>query len=196
MRVKLQERPGQFLDVRNWCQSCSSCTTRKTPVPKRRAPLGTVSTSYPMQIIAVDILGPLPKTGNGNCYVLVATDYYTRWVEAYAIPDQGASTVAQKLVNELFCRFSSPEQLHSDQGRRFESELVAEVCKLLKICKTRTTPITLRVTDWWKGSTAHCWTCWAPPIRSNLQTGRIICGRSALLIIPAFSPPLDIHHFS
>ena len=93
-----------------------------------------------MQIIAVDILGPLPKTGNGNCYVLVATDYYTRWVEAYAIPDQGASTVAQKLVNELFCRFLPPEQLHSDQGRQFESELVAEVCKLLKICKTRTTP--------------------------------------------------------
>ena len=93
-----------------------------------------------MQIIAVDILGPLPKTGNGNCYVLVATDYYTRWVEAYAIPDQGASTVAQKLVNELFCRFSPPEQLHTDQGRQFESELVAEVCKLLKICKTRTTP--------------------------------------------------------
>lgn len=93
-----------------------------------------------MQIIAVDILGPLPKTGKGNSYVLVATDYYTRWVEAYAIPDQGASTVAQKLVDELFCRFSPPEQLHSDQGRQFESELVAEVCKLLKIHKTRTTP--------------------------------------------------------
>ena len=143
MRARLQERfywPGQFLDVRNWCQSCSSCTTRKIPVPKRHTPLGTVSAGNPMQVIAVDILGPLPKTGNGNCYVLVATNYYTRWVEAYAIPDQGASTVAQKLVNELFCRFSPPEQLHSDQGHQFESELVAEVCKLLKICKTRTTP--------------------------------------------------------
>lgn len=142
-RAKLQERfywPGQFLDVRNWCQSCSACTTRKTPAPKRRAPLGTIAAGYPMQIVAVDILGPLPRTEKGNSYVLAATDYYTRWVEAYAIPDQGASTVAQKLVDELFCRFSPPEQLHSDQGRQFESDLVAEVCKLLKICKTRTTP--------------------------------------------------------
>eukprot|EP00731_Ephydatia_muelleri_P005167 Em0002g1343a len=141
--AKLQERfywPGQFLDVRNWCQSCSACTTRKTPAPKRRAPLGTITAGYPMQIVAVDILGPLPRTEKGNSYVLAATDYYTRWVEAYAIPDQGASTVAQKLVDELFCRFSPPEQLHSDQGRQFESDLVAEVCKLLKICKTRTTP--------------------------------------------------------
>ena len=87
-----------------------------------------------MQIIAVDVLGPLPKTINGNCYVLIATNYYTRWVERYAIPDQGACTVAQKLVNELFCRSSPPEQLHTDQGHQFESELVAEVCKLLKLC--------------------------------------------------------------
>lgn len=130
---------GSFLDVRNWCQSCSSCTTRKTPVPKRRAPLGTVSAGYPMLIIAVDILGPLPMTRNGNSYVLVATDDFTRWVEVYAIPDQGAGTVAQKLVDELFCRFSPPELLHSDQGRQFESELVAEVCKLLQIHKIRIT---------------------------------------------------------
>ena len=64
-----------------------------------------------MQIIAVDILGPLPKTGNGNCYVLVATDYDTRWVEAYAIPDQGASTVAQKSVKS--CSVGSRHQSSS-----------------------------------------------------------------------------------
>jgi transposase InsO family protein len=93
-----------------------------------------------MQIVAVDILGPLPKTKDGNAYVLVASDYFTRWVEAYAIPNQEAVTVAQKLVDELFCRFSTPEQLHSDQGRQFESDLIAEVCRILKIHKTRTTP--------------------------------------------------------
>ena len=48
--------------------------------------------------------------------------------------------MARKLVDEMFCRFSPPEQLHSDQGRQFESELVKEVCKLLEIRKTHTTP--------------------------------------------------------
>ena len=56
------------------------------------------------------------------------------------MPNQEASTVAEKLVDEVFLRFSPPEQLHSDQGRQFESKLVMEVCKLLHINKTRTTP--------------------------------------------------------
>ena len=61
-------------------------------------------------------------------------------MEAYAIPNQEAETVAQKLTDEMFLRFSPPEQLHSDQGRQFESLLVAEICKLLGVRKTRTTP--------------------------------------------------------
>ena len=107
---------------------------------KNRAALQTVQAGSPMQIVAVDIMGPLPETKDGNRYVLVASDYFTRWVEVYAIPNQEAVTVAEKLVNEMFCRFSPPEQLHSDQGRQFESKLIGEVCKLLHIKKSRTTP--------------------------------------------------------
>ena len=62
------------------------------------------------------------------------------WVEVYPIPNQEAITVARKLRDELFCRFSLPEQLHSDQGRQFESEILTHLCKFLHIDKTRTTP--------------------------------------------------------
>ena len=95
---------------------------------------------FPLEKVAVDILGPLPVTEKGNKYIPVVTDYFTRWVEAYPVPNQEASTVAQKLVDEFFCRFSSPTQLHSDQGRQFELSLIQEVCKLLNIRKSRTTP--------------------------------------------------------
>ena len=47
--------------------------------------------------------GPLPETDQGSKYVLVAVDYFTRWVEAYAISNQEAMTVARKLVDEMFC---------------------------------------------------------------------------------------------
>ena len=70
-------------------------------------------------VFATDILGPLPVTLNGNSYLLVATDYFTRWVEAYPIPTQEAVTVANKLTKELFFHFSVPEQLHSDQDCTF-----------------------------------------------------------------------------
>ena len=56
------------------------------------------------------------------------------------MPNQETSVIAEKLVEEVFLRFSPPEQLHSDQGRQFESTLMAEVCKILQIKKTRTTP--------------------------------------------------------
>ena len=89
----------------------------------------------------MDILGPLPLTSRGNKYVLVVSDYFTKWTESYALPNQEASTVAEKLVDEFICRFGVPRELHSDQGRNFESLVMSEVCKLLQIEKTRTTPL-------------------------------------------------------
>ena len=140
---RLRERfywPGHASDVRMWCKTCSHCAARKNPTHTRRAPLQSMLAGYPMQIVAVDIVGPFPSGESGNTYVLVASDYFSRWVEAYGIPNQEAVTVATKLVDELFCRFSIPEQIHSDQGRQFESNLVQEICKLLHVNKTRTTP--------------------------------------------------------
>ena len=93
-----------------------------------------------MQLVAIDILGPLLESEAGNSYILVAADYFTQWVEAYPIPYQEATTVAKKLTDDLFFRFSPPEQLHFDQGLQFESTVIAEVCKLLGIAKSCTTP--------------------------------------------------------
>ena len=141
--LKVKERfywPGMHRNVKDWCKTCEACVTRKTAPKKNHAPLQTIKTGFPMAIVAVDIMGPLPESESGNKYVLVAGDYFTKWMEAYAIPDQEAVTVAQKLINEMFCRFSPPQQLHSDQGRQFESKLLYEVCNLLGIRKTKTTP--------------------------------------------------------
>ena len=88
----------------------------------------------------MDILGPLPESARGNKYILVIRDYFTKWKEAHAMPNMEAITVARILVNEFICRFGIPEQLHTDQGRNFESTLIKEICKILGITKTRTTP--------------------------------------------------------
>ena len=141
--ARLKERyywPGHFNDVRDWCASCGTCAVRKTPSPKSKAPLQSVVTGYPLQMVAMDIVGPFPESLAGNTFILVVADYFTRWTEAYPLPNQEATTVAKKLVDQFFFRFSPPEQLHSDQGRNFESEVITEVCKLLGVVKSRTTP--------------------------------------------------------
>jgi len=102
--------------------------------------MGTIRAGYPMQVVAADILGALPQSENSNLYILVVADYFTRSMEAFPLLNQVATTIASSLVNEVFFRFSIPEQLHSDQGHQFESKLLHEVCKLLKIHKTSTMP--------------------------------------------------------
>lgn len=95
---------------------------------------------FPLERVAVDILGPLPMTEKGNEYIMVVCDYFSKWTESYAIPNHRARTVAEVLIEQFVSRFGVPLQLHSDQGREFESGLIEELCKLLQINKTRTTP--------------------------------------------------------
>jgi transposase InsO family protein len=65
-------------------------------------------------------------------------DFLTKWPEAYAIPNHDASTVAEALVTNFF---GASGELHSDQGRNFESRLIQEVLQCLGVSKTRTTPL-------------------------------------------------------
>ena len=113
--------------------------SRNSPTPSRRTPLQPIATSYPIQLVATDILGALPESVAGSSYILVVVDYFTRYAEAYPIPNQEATTVVRQLVDEFFW-FSPPEQLHSDQGRNFESAVITEACRLLGVDKSRKTP--------------------------------------------------------
>ncbi|VDI16471.1 Hypothetical predicted protein [Mytilus galloprovincialis] len=102
--------------------------------------MAIVETSSPMERLATDILGELSETENGNRYILVVSDYYTKWTESFPMPNMEASTVVKIIVEEVIARFGVPSWIHSDQGRQYESRLFQVVCKVLDIKKTRTTP--------------------------------------------------------
>ncbi|GFX27805.1 hypothetical protein TNCV_2614651 [Trichonephila clavipes] len=68
-------------------------------------------------------------------------DYFAKWPEAYPIPDQEASTVAEVLVQHWISRFMVSLQLHSDQGRNFDSAVCKTLCEILAIDETRTTAL-------------------------------------------------------
>ena len=132
---------GMRRDVEEWCRTCDVCAAKKGPPTRTRAPLQIYNVGAPMERIAIDIAGPLPVTSAGNKYILVAMDYFTKWPEAYPIPSQDAVTVANVLVTSFFSRFGVPNELHSDQGRNFESRVFKECCRIMGIRKTRTTPL-------------------------------------------------------
>ena len=138
---KLQQSfywPAMKQSVAEYVKKCDSCAVQKQ-LKMIKATMGQFIVGEPMERVAMDILGPLPMSKNGNKYVLVISDLFTKWKEALPIPDQEAKTVATTFVNEFVSRFETPLQLYSDQGRNFESQIFQELCNLLHIEKTRST---------------------------------------------------------
>jgi len=132
--------PGMRDDIRDYCATCSVCAQHKSPKQKRRAKLQGITAGEAGELVALDILGPLTKTEEGNAYILVIGDHFTKWIEAVPLPNIEAITVARALLDNFICRFGVPRVLLSDQGRQFESALFKELCVILGIKKTRTSP--------------------------------------------------------
>ena len=89
---------GQIEDIIKWYVNCSCCWSRKAPIPAPCAPMQLDHVDRPLQRIAMDILEPLPETEQGNKYILVIGDYFTKWKETYPLPNMEAMTVARHLV--------------------------------------------------------------------------------------------------
>ena len=129
---------GKEIDF--WCRSCIPCQSRKAQGKRPRAPMSQFNVGIPMERIAYDVCGPFPETDRRNRYVLVVGDYFTKYVQAYAIPDQEAATIADNIVDRFIASLGVPDLSHSDQGTNFESNLWKGVCDRLGCTKTRTTP--------------------------------------------------------
>jgi len=132
--------PGMRKDIDAWCKQCEGCAISRRPPSRPHGHLRKVSAGAPMDLVAIDILSGLPAKADGYQYLLVATDYFTKWLEAIPSCDAEAQTCMRALYRALFSRFGLPRQLHSDQGSNFDSKLVAELCWIAGINKTRTTP--------------------------------------------------------
>lgn len=120
-------------------KNCTVCNQTKALNRKPRAALQNYYVGHPMDRVALDVIGPLPKSRKNNKFILVIGHHFTRWMEAYPLPHQKAEQVAEKLIFEFMSRFGTPLEIHTDQGRNFEGEIFTHVCKLFEVKKTRST---------------------------------------------------------
>ena len=125
-------------DIAYWIRTCDKCQRRKHPNPKRKAPLVPIVTGEPNERLQMDITGPWPTTITGYKYVLVITDMFSKYTEAFAMKDMKAETVADHLLKGWIKKKGPPAEIHTDQGTNFESSLIADICKTYQIHKTRT----------------------------------------------------------
>lgn len=89
------------MQVQAWVTACRDCQARKPAWFWRRSPLQVLVQEEPWARVVMDLMGPLPETPCHNQHVLVMADNFTKWVEAFPIPDMLAVTAAEVLVREV-----------------------------------------------------------------------------------------------
>jgi len=126
--------PNMYSSIKTYCEQCGNCQTRKNQHRKLKAPMVSLPVTGPYDRVAVDLMGPLPLTTNGNKFIAVFTEYLTKYAIAEAIPDASAETVAKVFVQSVVLKFGAPLSLLTDRGANFLSELMLKICQ---ICATR-----------------------------------------------------------
>ncbi|KAI5609477.1 hypothetical protein C0J50_9479 [Silurus asotus] len=111
--------PALYTDVQKYCATCPTCQQTSAVRRRDRATLQPLPViSVPLQRIAMDIVGPLEKSSTGYQYILVISDYATRYPEAFPL----RSITTPKIINALIQLFSCvgiPEEILTDQGTNF-----------------------------------------------------------------------------
>lgn len=168
--------PKMFAQVSNYVLSCPDCQTRKAPPGK---PIGFLQplppVGMPFKQVGMDFLGPFTKSQSGNRYILVMTDYHTKWVEAVACPAATAAEAAQGFVREIVLRHGAPGRIITDRGQHFVASLIEEIFKAMGTDHVKTTayhPQTNGLCERFNRTLATCSACMSPRI---IGTGTNSC---------------------
>ncbi|GET02908.1 pol polyprotein [Rhizophagus clarus] len=121
-RVILREQVESILYIRNYINTCDTCQRRESQ--QRVELLIPIKVKSPFYRIGIDIKGPLPRTVQGNRYIIVAMDYFTKWSEAKAIENIRAETVAKFIYEEIICRHGVSQEILSDRRTSFVNQII------------------------------------------------------------------------
>ncbi|GFS96184.1 transposon Tf2-9 polyprotein [Trichonephila clavipes] len=126
--------PGMYRNVVRYVMHCRECQRRKS-VPQR--PPGRLvpipPAIAPFHRIGIDLLGRFPKSAHGNKWIIVCTDYSTRYAITKALPTAEVDEIAKFLLEEIVLRHGAPRVIITDRGAVFRSRLVSSLVDLCNI---------------------------------------------------------------
>ncbi|KAL5479604.1 hypothetical protein EMCRGX_G023150 [Ephydatia muelleri] len=124
---------GVTKDIEIMISTCDLCQRNSQKLSISTPELFPVPVHSPWHHVGIDFVGPIsPKTTSGNSYILTLCDYFTKWVEAVALPTKEASGIASSLF-KIFMKMGLPAVITTDQGSEFKNQLNDEMMKILNI---------------------------------------------------------------
>eukprot|EP00253_Pinus_taeda_P013267 PITA_13267 len=131
--------PTIFKDAKKFVQACDSWQRAGRPSHSDEMPLKPQLVIEPFERWALDFVGPINPPSNQKTYILVATEYVTKWVEAEALPRATEESVIQFLLH-LFVRYGLPREIITDGRPQFAGNRIATTLNNYHVQHKMTTP--------------------------------------------------------
>ncbi|XP_031405692.1 uncharacterized protein LOC116214426 [Punica granatum] len=120
------------------CHLCQVYTDQIKAPPNELRPMAA---PWPFSMWGIDVIGPInPKASNGHMFILVAIDYFTKWIEAITLASVTANAVARFLKRDIIARYGVPETIITDNAKNLNNRIIDELCERFKIHHRNSTP--------------------------------------------------------
>jgi len=134
--------PGMFRDASQYVKNCDSCNKYKPSQQGTPGKMHATPAEHPWQIVAVDLMGPLPRSSKGHVWILAAQDKFTKWTEIRPLRKATATAVTRGVYEDVVLRHGAPKVLISDNGRQFISREFRDMLRETGIQARLTPPYT------------------------------------------------------
>ncbi|XP_031392283.1 uncharacterized protein LOC116204334, partial [Punica granatum] len=120
------------------CHLCQAYADQIKAPPNELRPMAA---PWPFSMWGIDVIGPInPKASNGHMFILVAIDYFTKWIEAITLASVTANAVARFLKRDIIARYGVPETIITDNAKNLNNRIIDDLCERFKIHHRNSTP--------------------------------------------------------
>ena len=128
-----------YKDIAEYVKDCPCCQVAKGPYVGPKTQPGSIIANRPLDLLCVDFTTMDPSR-DGKENVLVLTDAFSKFNQAFVTPNQKALTVAKIIVDKWFYIYGIPSRIHSDKGHSFENAILEHLYSMYGVRQSTTTP--------------------------------------------------------
>ncbi|GKV01717.1 hypothetical protein SLEP1_g14258 [Rubroshorea leprosula] len=128
-------------DCIKYARACHKCQIYADHINAPPSLLHNMSAPWPFSMWGIDVIGTInPKASNGHQFILVAIDYFTKWVEAASYASVTKKVVTRFIKREIICRYGQPEAIITDNASNLNNDMMTALCKQFKIKYLNSSP--------------------------------------------------------